>query len=133
MDARLGTRQRGWMYRRAMTLPEVLLWQAIRRRQVRGLHFRRQHPNGPYVLDFYCDALKLAVEVDGESHDFGDRPARDARRDAWLLSQGVRTVRILASTVLDDVDDAVRTILAFVEDTPAPSLCSGPPPGGEDL
>ena len=120
MDAPLPTRQKSWMYRRAMSLPEVLLWRAIKGRKVRGLHFRRQHPFGPYVLDFYCDAVKLDVEVDGQGHGFGDRPQRDARRDAYLRSKGVRTLRISASTVLRDVNDAVRTILAAVEETPAP-------------
>ena len=66
--------------------------------------------------DFYCDALKLAVEVDGGSHGFGDQPARDQRRDDWLLQQGVRTLRISASLVLNDVDDAVRTIRGFLGD-----------------
>ena len=47
-----------------MSLPEVLLWKAIKGRQLRGLQFRRQHPLGPYILDFYCGAEKLAVEVD---------------------------------------------------------------------
>ena len=118
-----------------MSLPEVLLWRAIRRRQVNGLHFRRQHPMGRLVLDFYCDALKLPVEVDGQSHDFGDKPERDMRRDAWLRSQGIRTVRLPASTVLKDLDVAVRTILAAVEESPAPSAlrAAGPPPEGEDL
>jgi very-short-patch-repair endonuclease len=106
-----------------MSLPEVLLWKAIRGRKVDGLHFRRQHPMGPYVLDFYCGARKLAVEVDGQSHGFGDRPDRDERRDAWLLAQGVRTLRIPAAAVLRSVDDAVGTIRGAVEE--------GAPPVGE--
>jgi len=58
--------------RRSMSLPEVLLWQQLRKRD-QGLRFRRQHPAGPYVLDFYCPSIKLAVEVDGEAHARGDR------------------------------------------------------------
>ena len=64
-------------FRRELSLPEKLLWVRIRRGE---LHFRRQHPVGEYVLDFYCPAAKLAIEVDGAAHDFGDRPARDDRR-----------------------------------------------------
>jgi very-short-patch-repair endonuclease len=52
--------------RREMTLPEVLLWQQLRRNEQ---HWRNQHPSGPYSLDFYCDAAKLCVEVDGEAHE----------------------------------------------------------------
>jgi very-short-patch-repair endonuclease len=73
---------------------------------------------GPYVLDFYCDEAKLAVEVDGYSHGTDDRPERDARRDAWLEEKGVRTLRIAAREVLRSPDDAARTILTFVEDHP---------------
>ena len=98
-----------------MSLPEVLLWKAIKGRQLQGLHFRKQHPIGPYVLDFYCDAEKLAVEVDGSSHDFGDRPVRDDRRDAWLRAQGIATLRLPASLVLRDMDAAIRAILSHLE------------------
>jgi very-short-patch-repair endonuclease len=69
--------------RRAMTPPEIALWLALRRSD-NGLRFRRQQAAGDYVLDFYCAPAKLAIEVDGEVHERGDRPARDARRDRWL-------------------------------------------------
>jgi very-short-patch-repair endonuclease len=135
MDARKPVRDRAWVYRRALSLPEVLLWQAIKGRQVGGLHFRRQHPVGPYVLDFYCHSRKLDVEVDGQTHYIGDQPERDARRDAWLARQCIRTLRIPAATVLRSVDDAVRTILGSVDETPSPSAlrAAGPPPAGEDF
>lgn len=115
MDAPRATKDRAKSLRRQMSLPEVLLWKAIKGRRLQGLHFRRQHPIGPYVLDFYCEAERLAVEVDGSSHDFGDRPERDQRRDAWLLAQGVTTLRLSASLILDDVDAATRTILSHLE------------------
>ena len=99
-----------------MSLPEVLLWRAIKGGRLNGLHFRRQHPVGPYVLDFYCDAAKLCVEVDGAGHGAGARPLRDERRDAWLAEAGVRTLRISAELVLQDVDDALATISQALED-----------------
>ena len=98
-----------------MTLPEVLLWKMLKGRRLDGLHFRRQHPLGRYVLDFYCDAAKLCVEIDGYSHGTGGHPERDERRDAWLRDQGVRTLRISASLVLEEVDDAVATIRQALE------------------
>ena len=115
MDAPRTTKDRAKQLRQAMTLPEVLLWKAIKGRKIHGLHFRKQHPLGPYVLDFYCDAEKLAVEVDGASHGLGDRPARDERRDAWLAAQGITTLRLSAALALSDMDAALRMILGHLE------------------
>ena len=74
--------------------------------------FRRQHPIGPYGLDFYCAAAKLCVEVDGQTHWLGDAQARDLERDAWLALRGVRTLRLSASLVFEDLDTALRMIEA---------------------
>ena len=112
MDAPRRTRNFAKQLRREMSLPEVLLWLGLKARRLEGLHFRKQHPIGPYVLDFYCDALKLAVEVDGGWHDFGDQPQRDAVRDEWIFRQGIRTLRIPASEVLESVDGALGAILS---------------------
>ena len=84
--------------RQALTLPEGLLWKALKARRQEGLHFRRQHPLGPYVLDFYCAQARLCVEVDGDSHGAADRPERDAARDRWLASQGIGTLSAPASS-----------------------------------
>ena len=83
-------RDRARSLRRATTEPERLLWSLLRRNTL-GLHFRRQHPIGPFVLDFYCAAEKLAVELDGPAHL--DRADADARRTEWLASEGVRVLR----------------------------------------
>ena len=114
MDGSRITKDRARTLRRAMTLPEVLLWKALKGRALDRLQFRKQHPMGPYVLDFYCHAVKLAVEVDGASHGTEDRPQRDERRDAWPAEQGVATLRLPASLVLRDVDAAVRTIWGYL-------------------
>src|SRR5947209_19275695 len=86
--------------RRKMTLPEVLLWQALRKGRLASLRFRRQHPMGPYILDFYCPSARLAVEVDGSAHDIADQVQHDARRDEWLVKRGVNILRISAGDVL---------------------------------
>ncbi|MEJ0064477.1 MAG: endonuclease domain-containing protein [Caulobacteraceae bacterium] len=70
--------------RKNLTPPEARLWQALRGRALDGLKFRRQHPIGPFILDFYCVSARLAVEVDGSVHTLGDNPARDDSRDLWL-------------------------------------------------
>jgi len=87
-----------------MSLPEVLLWNALRARVERQPLFRRQHPMGPYVLDFYCSKARLCVEVDGSAHNFADRPARDLARDRFLREMGVEVVRIAAREVLNDAN-----------------------------
>ena len=96
--------------RKDMTPPEIGLWLALRGNGI-GLRWRRQHAAGDYVLDFYCAPATLAVEVDGEAHARGDRPARDAVRDAWLAAQGVRVVRYAASDVLTNLDGVVREVM----------------------
>ncbi len=96
--------------RAAMSLPEVLLWKLLRRKPD-GVKFRRQHPVGPYVIDFYCPSAKLGFEIDGIAHDMGDRPERDASRDAWLAGQGIEIVRIPASEVLKSDTDVAEAIL----------------------
>ncbi|HEX8553147.1 MAG TPA: endonuclease domain-containing protein [Sphingomonas sp.] len=104
-------RGRAKRLRATMTPPELALWSALRGNQ-EGLRFRRQQPAGPFVLDFYCAPAKLAVEVDGEAHARGDRPARDATRDAWLAAQGVRVLRYAATDVLTNLEGVVRQITA---------------------
>jgi len=86
---------------------------ALRRRAAAGFEFRRQHPIGPYVLDFYCDSAKLAVEIDGFAHATGDRPDREQRRDAWLEQRGIHTLRIDARDVRDEFDGVVALIVAM--------------------
>jgi very-short-patch-repair endonuclease len=86
------------------------LW-LILRQKPNGLKFRRQHPIGPYTLDFYCPAVKLDVEVDGDSHGMGDNPARDRRRDSWLRDHGLRVLRFDAADVMKDVESVVTAIL----------------------
>lgn len=83
-------RDRAKTLRRAMTQPERTLWAMLRRDQL-GLHFRRQHPIGPYILDFYCATAKLCAEVDGPSH--AGRAEYDRRRTIWLRKEGIRVLR----------------------------------------
>ncbi len=97
-----------------MSLPEVILWQHLRKERLAELHFRRQHPIGPYVLDFYCAKAKLCVEVDGLAHDFTEVALRDERRTRWLEQQGIRVLRLQARDILRDelLAGALRTIEA---------------------
>jgi very-short-patch-repair endonuclease len=114
-----------------MTLPEVVLWHWLRQRP-EGLKFRRQHPTGPYVLDFFCSDARLAIEVDGEAHSRGDRPERDAVRDEWLRSAGIETLRIPAVELLNDADAVLRLVLVSARARlPLHHPAGGPPPRDE--
>jgi very-short-patch-repair endonuclease len=103
--------KRARQLRREMSLPEVLLWQQLRRRPG-GYKFRRQFPTAGLTTDFACLERRLVIEVDGETHDFGDRPRRDAARDALLMRTGFVVLRIRARDVLQDLDAVVRWIVA---------------------
>ena len=96
--------------RRTMTLPEGMLWQVLRQRPD-GFKFRYQHPIGRCIVDSYCAATRLVIEVDGESHSMDDHPERDACRDQWLRSQSMRVVRFAATDVMRDVQSVVTAIL----------------------
>jgi len=104
-----GNKKRARTQRRKMSFPEILLWQQLRK-EPDGVQFRRQHPAGPYVIDFFCATANLAIEIDGEAHNYGDRPARDLARDNWLSEQGVRTLRIPALEVLKNLDGVLQSI-----------------------
>ena len=91
------TIERARAARRQVTPPEVIVWQGLRDAR----QFRRPHPIGPYILDFYCPAVRLAVEIDGFGHSIAERVRHDERRTAWLTVQGIRVLRIAARDVLD--------------------------------
>ncbi|WP_245649098.1 endonuclease domain-containing protein [Sphingomonas mali] len=119
-----------------MSLPEVLLWQALRK-EPGGFKFRRQNPQLGYRLDFACLEARLAIEVDGEAHDRGDGPKRDAVRDQRFGEIGFATLRIPAIQILKDPDAVIVGIVAACRER-APlhqrAAPGGPPPrSGEDF
>ena len=121
--------------RRTMSLPEVLLWRELRQRPG-GFRFRRQHPVGRYVLDFYCPKARLAIEVDGIAHVLGDRPAHDFLRDEWLKENGLTVLRIAARDVLKNLETVLTYIVTEAQARVPlhhPPMLDGPPPcSGQD-
>ena len=111
MPANAESYERARTMRKALTPPEARLWVALKGRQL-GVRFRRQHPIGPYLLDFYCPQAKVAVEVDGLMHSGAERAAHDARRTIWLAQQGVRVIRIEAIAVRDDLPAVIDFLQA---------------------
>ena len=100
--------------RKTMSKPEIMLWQRLRKKPL-DIKFRRQHPIGSYIVDFYCPSAKLAIEVDGMAHDMGDRPERDERRERNLSQQGIETIRISAEEVLHDPADVADRIMRYIQ------------------
>jgi very-short-patch-repair endonuclease len=97
-----------------MTDAEYKLWQALRRDQIQGLHFRRQHPLGPYTLDFYCPSIQLCIEVDGGQHA-ELRKADDDRRTRWLADNGVMVVRYWNNDVLSNLEGVLTDLIRIIE------------------
>jgi len=116
MRAPQSTHARAKALRSTLSLPEKLLRVRLRKRAPHLPIFRRQHPVGTYVMDFYCSDARLCIEVDGASHGVGDRPERDERRDAYLRSQRIEVVRIAASAVLDDPESITDWIRRLAEE-----------------
>ncbi|HEX8387743.1 MAG TPA: endonuclease domain-containing protein [Sphingomonas sp.] len=102
--------ERSKRLRREMSLPEVLLWRALKTRPG-GFKFRKGHPAGWFTADFYCHEARLVIEVDGEAHGCGDRPARDTRRDDWFAERGIGVMRATATEVLTNLDGVVRGLV----------------------
>lgn len=113
--------------RREMSPAEVKLWQLLRERPG-GFKFRHQHPAGRYTLDFYCARAALCVEVDGNAHEMGNNPQRDARRDAWLLEQGIQTLRIPAAEVFWNPEAVILLIQERCAARSPSTAFGGPPP-----
>ena len=104
------TVERARELRKRLSPPEARLWVRLRRRQLRGLKFRRQHPIGPYIVDFYCAEARLAVEVDGRCHEHPERIAHDRRRTVWLSEQNIRVVRLASESVRTHLDEVLDFI-----------------------
>ena len=87
------------------------LWSALRDRQLTGLKFRRQHPYGQFVLDFFCVELQLAVEVDGGVHLNAEQAAHDAERSEFLAKRGVHILRFTNEEIDQHLPDLLRKII----------------------
>ena len=106
--------------RQRQTRCEALLWQQLRARQIEGCKFRRQHPIGRYIADFYCEEARLVVEVDGAYHDLPDQRNNDAERQAYIIGRGLRLVRLLNEEIETDLFAVLRRIRAAVQENRTP-------------
>ena len=93
--------------RKEPTPAEALLWERLRRKQLIGFRFRRQHPIGRFVVDFFCAGAKLAVELDGEIHS--TTVMEDVARQAEIERLGIRVIRFQNREVLDSYNSCEKT------------------------
>jgi very-short-patch-repair endonuclease len=110
------------LLRKRSTDAERELWYRLRRHHL-GPKFRRQHTVGPYTLDFYCPAARLAVELDGGQHYEEIQLMRDGARDRWLAARGIRVLRFSDRDVLVEAEAVEEAIWRAIRETPlSPSL-----------
>jgi very-short-patch-repair endonuclease len=107
--------ERARTLRREATAVEARLWGNLKGNQLDGLSFRRQHPAGPYVLDFYCPQLRLSIELDGSQHQERDHQQRDERRSGWLRARGVTELRFWNNDT-ENLSGVLETIKAAADD-----------------
>ncbi|HEX6372356.1 MAG TPA: endonuclease domain-containing protein, partial [Longimicrobium sp.] len=100
-------------HRQEPTTAERVLWSALRRQQLGGLPFRRQHPVDRFILDFYCPRKKLCVELDGTSHD--GREIMDEARTEALATFNIRVIRFRNEEVLSDLPSVLQRIKASLD------------------
>jgi very-short-patch-repair endonuclease len=91
---------------------ERILWRALKEIPIDGTHFRRQAPIGPYVVDFFCPAAHLIIELDGGHHNDDKTAKRDRDRQLWLEQEGYRVVRFWNSEINDDLTAVLERIYA---------------------
>lgn len=102
--------------RRNLTDTEVLLWERLRKAQIAGYNFRRQHPIRKFIVDFYCHKALLVIELDGGIHDKLEVAERDDGREYELKKLGLRVIRFKNEEVLNNINWVLKTIESAVKE-----------------
>jgi len=114
------------LLRKQDTWAEKLLWRWLRDRRFSSYKFRRQHPFGPHILDFFCVEAWLDIELDGRQHGTPAQHLKDTERDAWLEARGIRVLRFWNSRLRREKDSIRDTIWQALQERspqPMPSYC----------
>jgi len=96
--------------RKNMTKAEKKLWAALRRKQVNGKRFRRQHPIGKFIVDFYCHEVKLVIELDGSIHNFQEQKEYDLGRSEDIQQLGIKIIRFTNKQVMNNLNKVIADI-----------------------
>ncbi|MCS7265247.1 MAG: DUF559 domain-containing protein [Armatimonadetes bacterium] len=122
-------KERARQLRKTATSAESLLWEFLRDRRLGGLKFRRQHPIGNFIVDFYCHEHRLIVELEGGIHDTPEQAAYDEERFKLLQAQGYTILRFRNEEVFENLESVLERILRPLPPTPSPDRRGGE--GGE--
>lgn len=107
--------RRAAILRKRMTPAEKVLWQRLKNRDLLGYNFRRQHPMGRFIADFYCHPVKLVIELDGSIHQKYDVIIRDMERSKMMESWGITILRFENDRVLDNIEYVMTTIVKQID------------------
>lgn len=97
--------------RNNMTESEKMLWERLSNSQLEGFKFRRQHPILFYIVDFYCHALLLVIEIDGEYHNTEKQRIKDDERTELLKSNKITVIRFTNDEVINNIDKVIKEIV----------------------
>lgn len=100
--------------RKAMPKAEVILWAHLKNKQLHGYKFRRQYSVGPYIVDFYCPRLKLAIEIDGPTHFTKQAKRYDLQRQRYIESFGIRFLRVTNLDVYENIEGVIERIIEYL-------------------
>lgn len=114
-NANPSTYENAHYLRQVKTEAEEKLWQSLRNRKLMNLKFRRQHPFGNYVLDFYCHEIKLCIEADGSIHNEKDIKEYDIERTKVLNENGITVLRFTNKEIIDTIATVILKIEAYVQ------------------
>jgi very-short-patch-repair endonuclease len=112
---------RARVLRSNMTRAEIILWSRLRSKKIDGYKFRRQQPIFDYVVDFYCDELKLIIEIDGEIHSLSEKAGYDSKRDKLLKINGYHIIRLSNLEVETALDSTINKIISYISEISSPS------------
>jgi very-short-patch-repair endonuclease len=104
-----------------MTRAEIILWSRLRSKKINGYKFRRQQPLFDYIVDFYCNDLKLIIEVDGEIHSFSEKISYDSKHDSILKINGYHIIRLSNFEVETEINSAINKIISYISENLSPS------------
>jgi len=109
------------MLRKNMPQAEVILWSKLKDKGLKGYKFRRQYSVEKFVIDFYCPKLKLAIELDGDSHFIEDAVIRDKERQTIIESYGITFLRFTNREVYENVEGILKEVVKYIKTKTSPA------------